>query len=73
MAWLTKVLGIRVPQILRWPGRVKGTAAKAAFADPFPSWGFGGTGKGADLRNHREWGWGAGRERDREEGCVLRA
>lgn len=62
MAWLIiKGLGFRVPEILKRPGRVRGTAAKAAFADPFPSWEFGGVGKGADLRNQREWGWGSWR------------
>lgn len=67
MAWLIKGLGIRLPDIWRWPGRVR-TAAKAAFADPFPTWGFGGAGKGADLRNQREWGGGVGELKDTGKG-----
>lgn len=73
MAWLIKGLGIRVPGILRWPGRVRRTPAKAAFADPFPSWGFGEVGKGADLRNQRERGWGSWKIQGKAGGVYVKS
>lgn len=44
VAWLIKSLGIGVPKLGGWLGRVR-TAAKTACADLFPSRGFGEVGR----------------------------
>lgn len=68
MAWLIKSQGIRVPQNLRWLGRVTETAAEAAFAD-FPSCGVGGG--GSRPEKSKEMGAAGGHGEGRRD--VLRA
>lgn len=75
MAWLIKDLGIRVPNFgASWEG-LEGQLQKQLLQTSPPAVGLGGGGRGgmngADLRNQRKWGRGAGGyEGRRVRGCT---